>query len=115
VSNGSGITRHSKGYWQLTRGVWRNKLLHRAWFELVLGRPLRVDEEVEHSCFNRGCLNPNHWILMDESLHHGTTAVNNHYKRCPKGDIKPAPDPCTHAQAAQFAAKYIYDSSRDSA
>ena len=110
MSNGSGITRHAKGYWQLTRGRFRNKLLHRAWFERVLDRPLRLDEDVERSCFHRCCLNPGHWILMDERLHHSTTNVNNHYKRRPKERIEMvSPLGCSYADASEFARKYIYD------
>lgn len=54
---------HYKGYGRLN--VWRGGKLvkvyaHRCMAEHCLGRPLGPDEEPDHLCFNRACINPDH-------------------------------------------------------
>lgn len=74
----NGYCRNSDGYLRATTKKHRNKYLHRLWFEVILGRPLRPDEEVEHLCRNRGCWPPTdfHLCLMPASLHDAVSATN---------------------------------------
>jgi hypothetical protein len=112
--DGSGVTRHKAGYWLLTRKPYRNKYLHRVFFEKALGRSLGPEYEIEHSCHDTTCLIPEHWILMSTPLHRSTSATNSNIKRCARkrnlfeqGRI-PESQLSTHAQAAEFAKRVIY-------
>lgn len=72
AGTGTGLTRHSRGYLQVTRrGPLRNKLAHRLYAERQLGRPLAPHEIVHHNCRNRMCWPPTdfHLVIMDMALH----------------------------------------------
>lgn len=69
---GKGYTRNSDGYLMVTRrGPNRGRCAHRVYMEHLLGRPLRLDEEVHHLCRNRLCWPPTdgHLLLMSADFH----------------------------------------------
>jgi hypothetical protein len=78
---GRGLRVNRDGYLEVTRrGPYRGRFVHRVYMELLIGRPLRSDEEV-HLCGNRQCWPPAdfHLILMDAPLHHGSDSGRSPY------------------------------------
>lgn len=76
ASGHKGLHLNEDGYLRFHQKKLRNKYAHRVYMERLLGRPLRLDEEVEHLCKNRQCWPPTdfHLCLMDAALHHGISA-----------------------------------------
>ena len=69
---GRGYTVNSDGYLMVTRrGPNRGRCAHRVYIEWLLGRRLRLDEEVHHLCRNRQCWPPTdgHLLLLSGQLH----------------------------------------------
>lgn len=83
--SGRGICLNKEGYLCVTRrGADRGRFAHRVYIEHLLGRALRMDEEVHHLCANRECWPPTdfHLVLMDSALHHASDAGRApHWKR----------------------------------
>lgn len=81
------MTITAKGYLRIRRrGIYRDKLAHRAYVERQLGRELRPDEEVHHLCRNRACWPPTdgHLLVLDAALHHAIDAGRKPYERWAK-------------------------------
>lgn len=60
---------------------------HRLSYELVNGS-LPEDRELHHTCENKGCVNPNHLIVISKEAHAALSdkaAENRHKTHCPKG------------------------------
>lgn len=60
----------AKGYVRITAGSDRNRYEHRVILERLLGRPLRLNEEVHHIDFKRSHNCPDNLLLLDEVFHH---------------------------------------------
>lgn len=69
---GSGLRVNRDGYLEVVRrGPYRGRFAHRVYMEMLLGRPLREDEEVHHLCRNRQCWPPSdgHLLLLPAAFH----------------------------------------------
>lgn len=78
----SGLTLRPNGYLRITAGRFRDWYAHRAYADrqmrFSLGRGIRREEEVHHTCKNRSCWPPSdfHLLICDEAIHHAIEAWN---------------------------------------
>lgn len=78
----------SNGYGQFYYDGRRNGLAHRFMYETYVG-PIADDNDIDHICFNRKCVNPDHLqsISHHENLRRSPTlsAINEQKTHCPQG------------------------------
>lgn len=72
---------HSKGYLRVSAGPLRNKYIHRIVAAAMLGRELRVDEDVHHKDFDKTNFHWTNLVVMGHRDHTWVSSKQHWYMK----------------------------------